>query len=185
MHYLVHYPGLLLSEQCKIDGVDRLSGVASLGLPVLCLMRTSTGRHRAWNDWNDGKFPQPQLRILALRAKAQPGTASLVLFLFLAILLAPIGRAECKRMPSLTNGPKANIRNIMKIEALCVAPPEARTHSPSQMPLSCPVAPQAARYDAGLITSNPSAFAHSDTRRTPLRTADRAPPRPRPPHLLA
>jgi len=52
------------------------------------------------------------------------------------------------------------------------------------MPLSCPVAPQAARYDAGLITSNPSAFAHSDTRRTPLRAADRAPPRPRPPHLL-
>ena len=72
----------------------------------------------------------------------------------------------------------------MKIEALCAAPPEALTHSPSQMPLSCPVAPQAARYDAGLITSNPSAFAHSDTRRTPLRAADRAPPRPRPPHLL-
>ena len=72
----------------------------------------------------------------------------------------------------------------MKIEALCAAPPEALTHSPSQMPLSCPVAPQAARYDAGLITSNPSAFAHSDTRRTPLRTADRAPPRPRPPRLL-
>ena len=33
----------------------------------------------------------------------------------------------------------------MKIEALCAAPPEALTHSPSQMPLSCPVAPQAAR----------------------------------------
>ena len=82
----------------------------------------------------------------------------------------------------------------MNIEALCAAPPEALTHSPSQMPLSCPVAPQAARrlahadtgrgthrYDAGLITSRPSAFAHSDTRRAPRRAADCAPPRPRPP----
>ncbi len=34
---------------------------------------------------------------------------------------------------------------IMNTEALCAAPPEALTHSPSQMPLSCPVAPQAAR----------------------------------------
>ena len=34
---------------------------------------------------------------------------------------------------------------LMKIEALCAAPPEALTHSPSQMTLSCPVAPQAAR----------------------------------------
>ena len=33
----------------------------------------------------------------------------------------------------------------VKIEALCAAPPEALTHSPSQIPLSCPVAPQAAR----------------------------------------
>ena len=33
----------------------------------------------------------------------------------------------------------------MNIEALCAAPPEALTHSLSQMPLSCPVAPQAAR----------------------------------------
>ena len=33
----------------------------------------------------------------------------------------------------------------MNIEALCAAPPEALTHSPSQMPLSCLVAPQAAR----------------------------------------
>ena len=32
----------------------------------------------------------------------------------------------------------------MKIEALCEAPPEALTHSPSQMPLSCPVVPMAA-----------------------------------------
>ena len=29
----------------------------------------------------------------------------------------------------------------MNIEALCAAPPEALAHSPSQMPLSCPVAP--------------------------------------------
>ena len=40
------------------------------------------------------------------------------------------------------------------------------------------------RHVAGLKTSRPSAFAHSVTRRTPLRAADRAPPRPRPPHLL-
>ena len=33
----------------------------------------------------------------------------------------------------------------VNIEALCAAPPEALTHSPSQMPLSCPVAPKAAR----------------------------------------
>ena len=31
------------------------------------------------------------------------------------------------------------------VEALCAAPPEVLSHSPSQMPLSCPVAPQAAR----------------------------------------
>ena len=31
------------------------------------------------------------------------------------------------------------------IEALCAAPPETLAHSPSQMPLSCRVAPQAAR----------------------------------------
>jgi len=29
----------------------------------------------------------------------------------------------------------------INIEALCAAPPEALKHSPSQMPLSCPVAP--------------------------------------------
>ena len=33
----------------------------------------------------------------------------------------------------------------MNIEALCAAPPGALIHSPSQMPLSCPVAPQATR----------------------------------------
>ena len=33
----------------------------------------------------------------------------------------------------------------MSIVALCAAPPEALAHSPSQMPLSCPVVPQAAR----------------------------------------
>ena len=31
------------------------------------------------------------------------------------------------------------------IEALCAAPPEALAHSPSQMPLSCPVAPPSQR----------------------------------------
>jgi len=29
----------------------------------------------------------------------------------------------------------------MNTEALCAAPPEALAHSPSQLPLSCPVAP--------------------------------------------
>jgi hypothetical protein len=33
----------------------------------------------------------------------------------------------------------------MRIEALCAAPPGALTRSPSQMPLCCPVPPQAAR----------------------------------------
>ena len=31
--------------------------------------------------------------------------------------------------------------HYINIEALCAAPPEASAHSPSQMPLSCPVAP--------------------------------------------
>jgi len=33
----------------------------------------------------------------------------------------------------------------MNIEALCAAPPEALAHSPSKMPLSCPVAPPSQR----------------------------------------
>ena len=96
----------------------------------------------------------------------------------------PCHHSQCEKDLFSFRGSLSPSSYFMKIEALCAAPPEALTHSPSQMPLSCPVAPQAARYDAGLITSNPSAFAHSDTRRTPLRAADRAPPRPRPPHLL-
>jgi len=36
-------------------------------------------------------------------------------------------------------------RHYTNTEALCAAPPEAHPRSPSQMPLSCPVAPQAAR----------------------------------------
>ena len=35
--------------------------------------------------------------------------------------------------------------SIINIEALCAAPPEAFAHSPSQMPLSCPVAPPSQR----------------------------------------
>ena len=34
---------------------------------------------------------------------------------------------------------------IMNIKALCAAPPEALAHSPSQMPLSCLVAPLSQR----------------------------------------
>ena len=35
--------------------------------------------------------------------------------------------------------------STMNIEALCAAPPEALAHSPSQIPLSCPVAPPSQR----------------------------------------
>ena len=49
--------------------------------------------------------------------------------------------------------PERAVRKL-KIETLCAAPPEALTHSSSQMPLSCPVAPPAARR-----------LAHADTRR--------------------
>ena len=51
-------------------------------------------------------------------------------------------------------GPKLTLRTavggennpkIMNIQALCAAPPEAFAHSPSQMPLSCPVAPPSQR----------------------------------------
>ena len=48
--------------------------------------------------------------------------------------------------PVLAGGAvRLGVAEIMKIEALCAAPPESLTHSPSQMPLSCPVAPQVAR----------------------------------------
>ena len=41
---------------------------------------------------------------------------------------------------------RRSARNLnMNIEALCAAPPAALTLSPSRIPLSCPVAPQAAR----------------------------------------
>ena len=53
---------------------------------------------------------------------------------------APLKRAERDQQPD-----QISLGRTMKIEALCAAPPEALTHSPSQMPLSCPVAPQAAR----------------------------------------
>ena len=33
----------------------------------------------------------------------------------------------------------------VNIEALCAAPPETHVHSPSQTPLSCPIAPQSKR----------------------------------------
>ena len=39
----------------------------------------------------------------------------------------------------------AALGNYRSIEALCAAPPEALAHSPSQMPLSCPVAPASQR----------------------------------------
>ena len=50
-----------------------------------------------------------------------------------------------KKNRTMTSRNSPLSKYFMKIEALCAAPPEALTHSPSQMPLSCPVAPQAAR----------------------------------------
>ena len=51
--------------------------------------------------------------------------------------------------PALPQAPAPAARRAphrsRKTEALCAAPPEALTHSPSLMPLSCPVAHQAAR----------------------------------------
>ena len=35
--------------------------------------------------------------------------------------------------------------SLINIEALCAAPPKALAHSPSQLPLSCPVAPPSQR----------------------------------------
>jgi len=37
------------------------------------------------------------------------------------------------------------LKSLINIEALCTAPPEALAHSPSQMPLSCLVAPLSQR----------------------------------------
>jgi len=37
------------------------------------------------------------------------------------------------------------VGRAINIEALCAAPPEVLAHSPSQMPLSCPVAPATQR----------------------------------------
>ena len=39
----------------------------------------------------------------------------------------------------------SNKISVLNIEVLCEAPPEALSHSPSQMPLSCPVAPPSQR----------------------------------------
>jgi len=43
------------------------------------------------------------------------------------------------------NNPLHFDRMPINIKALCAAPPEALAHSPSQMPLSCPVAPPSQR----------------------------------------
>ena len=54
----------------------------------------------------------------------------------------------------------------MDIKALCAATLEALGQSPSQMPLSCPVAPQIGRPKfIKLQASAPSPFAHIETRR--------------------
>jgi len=47
--------------------------------------------------------------------------------------------AACVQVFTGIKGPNSPFLKI--IEALCAAPPEALAHSPSQMPLSCPVAP--------------------------------------------
>ena len=55
-------------------------------------------------------------------------------------LQAPPGSPE---LPQEAIGSNREAR--INIEALCAAPPEALAHSPSQMPLSCPVAPPSQR----------------------------------------
>ena len=50
-----------------------------------------------------------------------------------------------KEIHTHTTNSKGRRKALVNIEASCVAPPEALTHSTSQMPLSCPVAPKAAR----------------------------------------
>ena len=54
----------------------------------------------------------------------------------------------------------------MNIEALCAAPPEALAHSPSQMPLSCPVAPGRPKLMPGCGPAGRRALAHADTPNT-------------------
>ena len=54
----------------------------------------------------------------------------------------------------------------MDIEALCAAPPEALAHSPSQMPLSCPVAPGRPKLMPGCGPAGRRALAHADTPNT-------------------
>jgi len=49
---------------------------------------------------------------------------------------APTAR-KCQR----TRTTRRSNSSLINIEALCVVPPEALPHSPSHMPLSCPVAP--------------------------------------------
>ena len=55
---------------------------------------------------------------------------------------------------------------LMNIEALCAAPPEALAHSPSQMPLSCPVAPGRPKLMPGCGPAGRRALAHADTPNT-------------------
>ena len=75
----------------------------------------------------------------------------------------------------------------MNIEALCAAPPEALAHSPSQMPLSCPVAPGRPKLMPGCGPAGRRALAHADTPNTSpgCRSCASAPSpagaRPRPP----
>ena len=56
--------------------------------------------------------------------------------------------------------------DLMNIEALCAAPPEALAHSPSQMPLSCPVAPGRPKLMPGCGPAGRRALAHADTPNT-------------------
>ena len=51
------------------------------------------------------------------------------------------GRVASKRMCTLAFDALSEVCRLVNIEALCAAPPEALPHSPSQMPLSCQVAP--------------------------------------------
>ena len=66
----------------------------------------------------------------------------------------------------LYHWPCVRVTSGMNIEALCAAPPEALAHSPSQMPLSCPVAPGRPKLMPGCGPAGRRALAHADTPNT-------------------
>ena len=84
-----------------------------------------------------------------------------------AWLLSCSAQVRCGAQPVvLEPTPQVSNNNQMNIEALCAAPPEALAHSPSQMPLSCPVAPGRPKLMPGCGPAGRRALAHADTPNT-------------------